>query len=103
MTCYTTAMTIPVADLPEMLTLPDASKMCFGGAVSAASIRRWSVKGIGKPSIRLRMIRAGGRLLVRPADIQEFLLASADPAAHLRREATERTAKAVRKLVAAGA
>ncbi len=76
----------------------------FGNRVSYHSIRRWIAQGVGKPPVRLAALRIGKRYYVRRKDVDEFIMAiNEDPAQFARRKSSERTQRAKRRLVEAGA
>ena len=90
-------------DAGNVHSLPDAAQEFFGGAVSYHTVRRWIVKGVGIPPVKLRAVRIGKRYFVTRDACEEFLDALADPRLHANRQRTERCEKAKRKLQRAGA
>jgi hypothetical protein len=89
-------------DLTDCLTLKQAKTEVFADKVSTFSIRRWGVKGIGKPPVKLPIIRVGGVWVIRRQDAEEFKLAMQDPDLYRRNQKSKRVTKARKRLAEAG-
>jgi hypothetical protein len=87
----------------ELLGIDDATAKYFGPTVSPFSTRRWIATGVGKPPVKLKAIRIGGRYFLRPCDIDEFIKAMSNPDLYRRATKAERVERAKRRLVKAGA
>ncbi len=87
----------------DWLTLRQVADDVCGGQVTIFSVRRWIAQGIGQPRIKLPATRLAGTYRVRREDAEEFLKAASDPGLYKRRRADERTERAKRRLIAAGA
>jgi hypothetical protein len=87
----------------DLLSIESATEKYFAPAVSSWSVRRWIAGGVGKPAVKLKAIRIGGRYFLRPVDIEEFIRAMSNPDLYLRAKKTQRVERAKRRLVKAGA
>lgn len=65
--------------MSDLIGINDATQRFFGPTVSTFTVRRWIVKGLGTPPVRLKARRIGGRWFLRPADVHEFIGKTADP------------------------
>jgi hypothetical protein len=91
-------------DIPtDLLPIDEATAEHYGERVSHFSMRRWIAKGLGKPPVKLRALRLGGRLFTRPCWVEEFKKATANPDLYRRATKAERVEKAKKRLVRAGA
>lgn len=87
----------------ELIDIDTATARFFGTTVSPFSVRRWIATGVGKPPVKLKSIRIGGRYFLRAVDIQEFIDAAGNPELYRRHEKAERVERAKKRLVKAGA
>ena len=87
----------------ELLSAGEVAEQIFCGRVSVHTIRRWIAKGVGSPPVKLVAARYGGVYYIRRDSAEAFLQAAGDPELYRRRQTSQRTEKAKRQLVKAGA
>lgn len=87
----------------DPLTVKQATSEVFEDAVSPFSVRRWIARGVGVPKVKLPATRLGGVFLIERKDAELFKQASNNPELYQKRQRTERTEKAKRRLQEAGA
>ncbi len=87
----------------ELLGIEDATRRFFGPNISPFSVRRWIAKGVGRPAVRLKAVRLGGRWFLRPHDIADFINAMSDPELYRRRQTTQQCERAKARFQRAGA
>lgn len=89
--------------MDDYLTIQQTAQEVFLGLISPHSVRRWHVKGVGTPPIKLPATRIGRDYFVKREDAERFKAAIADPALYRNRQKSERSEQAKKRLERAGA